>query len=212
MSQSNKKRRKSETDASPIEIDQEDGQQKGPKGFVGTPEEVVDYLSCSIKGEWRKYFTPQLGTKGKNKDRAVLFCNSCHQEFGVSNPSRTNDEHKCKGGPLGGASSSKGVVTPYFLSANQKDQLLDNLCMFIFTNNIALHLIEDEYLRKAMAVVGLKLPCRKVHFCSRSCTFLRCALLAPNNQIFFGPKIFFGLRRPCPLCCWTSTTTAPRTW
>ena len=54
-----------------------------------------------------------------------------------------------------------GGLRTFCASAVQTAIFIKNLAMFFYTTNTALHLIENPYLVKAAAAVGIKLPGRK---------------------------------------------------
>ncbi|GLC37039.1 hypothetical protein PLESTB_001398200 [Pleodorina starrii] len=55
---------------------------------------------------------------------------------------------------------SLASIGNFVASATQTFVFLKNLALFFFTTNTALHLIENPYLVKACAAVGIKLPSR----------------------------------------------------
>ena len=96
---------------------------------------------------------------------AMLLCKSCKCRLSAVNPSQAFKQHfhdeKCCQSNKRKSSEVVRDMHSFIANKEQVKHAVRHLSRFIFKNNIAFRLIEDEELRKALAIFGVNLPDRK---------------------------------------------------
>jgi len=97
---------------------------------------------------------------------AKLKCKACKKVLSSVNPAQTFKQHFPGGKCMmlknkRKASDDGSTINAFMASSKQTSQAIRYVCRFIFKNNVAFKLIEDDELRKAFNVFGVDLPSRK---------------------------------------------------
>ena len=144
------------------------------------------YNDCKRKqrtargGIWKNWEVKMLRDDEGVPNNVGLECNECKEVHTYSNPSQTNATHwrngKCQtrekrrvaliAGEADGAARKKAkMVQSTFDDFTAKPAVAEfarsQIAKFIFSNSVALMLIEDPYLKRACSALGVKLPSRK---------------------------------------------------
>eukprot|EP01023_Acetabularia_acetabulum_P037372 TRINITY_DN3542_c0_g1_i11.p1 TRINITY_DN3542_c0_g1~~TRINITY_DN3542_c0_g1_i11.p1 ORF type:complete len:236 (+),score=9.42 TRINITY_DN3542_c0_g1_i11:321-1028(+) len=137
-----------------------------------TPQQCLAKMKqCKQKESawWWKYFEPIIGVDEEGFEFAYIQCTYCEEKLKPSNPSTRAQNHlsSCKKRKnfdeknfcqqKRQCSEIQGLDR-FIVDNKRKENVIKDVSLFFFKNNIALRLIQDPSLISAFKLLGVKLP------------------------------------------------------